>query len=47
VLSPSQQTPPPSGTSMKIQILEVGYCNDWNWEEKIAEKEKVYEKLVA
>ena len=32
---------------MKIQILEEGYCNDWNWEKKIAEKEKVYEKLVA
>ena len=32
---------------MKIQILEVGYCNDWNWEKKIAEKEKVYETLVA
>ena len=30
-----------------IQILEVGYCNDWNWEKKISEKEKVYEKLVA
>jgi hypothetical protein len=32
---------------MKIQILEVGYCNDWNWEKKFEEKGKLYEQLVA
>jgi len=32
---------------IKIHILELGYCNDWKWEAKIAEKEKIYGKLVA
>mmetsp|Transcript_26877 Transcript_26877/g.65854 ORF Transcript_26877/g.65854 Transcript_26877/m.65854 type:complete len:313 (+) Transcript_26877:675-1613(+) len=36
---------PPKG--MKVKILEVGYCNDWNWERKIEEKSSVYEPLVS
>jgi len=36
---------PPKG--MKIQILEVGYCNDWNWEKKIEEKGTVNKSLVS
>ena len=31
----------------KIHILEVGYCNDWNWETKLAEKREAYRCLVA
>ena len=31
----------------KIHILEVGYCNDWNWEKKLAEKREAYRYLVA
>jgi hypothetical protein len=32
---------------VKIHVLELGYCNDWNWEAKVAEKKKAYGKLVA
>jgi len=32
---------------VNIHILELGYCNDWIWEAKVAEKKKAYGNLVA
>jgi hypothetical protein len=34
-------------SSFKIHILEVGYCNDWNRETKLAEKREAYRCLVT
>ena len=31
----------------KIHVLQVGYCNDWNWETKLAEHDEAYRCLVA
>ena len=33
--------------NIKLQILELGYCNDWKWEEKVEEKAQAYRALVA
>ena len=31
--------------NFKIQILEVGYSNDWTWKQKREEKREAYEAL--
>ena len=32
---------------VKIHILELGYCNDWNSEARVAKKQVAYGRLVA